>query len=110
MHYLIYLFFRGKAPALLPQGVPQLHPWELGGSLELSLCNAGGIWFKTPLSVGDANTAHKLQRPGVWGSLQSSFALGIPTKPPGSLLPNIGKVARPLGWGQALYRAAPKGF
>jgi len=112
MHYLIYLFiyFWGKAPALLPQGVPQLQPWELGGSLELSLHNTGGIWFKTLLPVVGANTALMLQRLGVWGSLQSSFAPGIPTKPPGSLLPDIGKVAHPLGWGWALYWAAPKGF
>jgi len=52
----------------------------------------------------------RLQRPGVWGSPQSSFALGIPTKPPGSLQPDIGKVAHPLGWRRAPYQAAPKGF
>ena len=43
LHYLFFFFFRGKAPALLPLGVPQHHLWELGGSLELSLRNAGGI-------------------------------------------------------------------
>ena len=57
-------------------------------SLELSLPSLAGIWFKTPLPVGGANTAalipkgdvvsrhprgyaefhHQLQRPGVWGS------------------------------------------
>jgi len=56
-------------------------------SLELSLPSPTGIWFKTPLPVGGANTAtlipmgemvsrhprgyaefrHRLQRPGVWG-------------------------------------------
>jgi len=105
-----FFFFRGKAPALLPLGVPQLQPWGLGGSLELSLRNAGGIWFKTPLPVGGTNTAHRLQRPGVWGLPQDSLAPGIPTKPPGSLLPDIGKVAHPLGWRQVPYWAAPKGL
>ena len=38
-----FFFFRGKAPALLPRGVPQHYPWELGGSLELSLRYADGI-------------------------------------------------------------------
>ena len=58
-------------------------------SLELSLPSPAGIWFKTPLSVGDTNTAPlalipkdemvswrpeeiaetpRLQWPGVWGS------------------------------------------
>ena len=52
----------------------------------------------------------RLQRPGVWGSPQNSLALGIPTKPPGSLQPDIGKVACPCRWGKAPYRATPKGF
>jgi len=53
----IYLFFSGQGTGSATQRVPQHRPWELGGSLELSLRNAGGIWFKTLLSVGDANTA-----------------------------------------------------
>ena len=78
MHYLffIFLFFQGKAPALLPvcpgpvrgNGLPapsnvkeqQRRPTssrEPCSSLELSLCDAAGIWFKTPLPVGGANTA-----------------------------------------------------
>ena len=47
-------------------------------SLELSLPSPAGIWFKTLLPVGGANTVNdlaarrpkpwRLQRPGVWGS------------------------------------------
>jgi len=53
----IFFFFLGQGTGSATQRVPQHQPWELSGSLELSLHNAGGIWFKTPLSVGDANTA-----------------------------------------------------
>jgi len=91
-------------------------------SLELSLPSPTGIWFKTPLPVGGANTVNdlaarrpkpqRLQRPGVWGSPISPGASGgkwspgpqdrtpqqrsgrsdrgIPTKPAGGLLSNIG--------------------
>jgi len=67
-------------------------------SLELSLPSPTGIWFKTPLPVGGANTAtlipmgemvsrhprglaefhHRLQRPGVWGSPATGVAVEYP--------------------------------
>ena len=87
-------------------------------SLELSLPSPAGIWFKTPLPVGGTNTAPltpanqgemvshhpdvlaeapRLQWPGVWGSPMAMENHGIPTKPVGGLLSNIGKVAPALG-------------
>jgi len=76
-------------------------------SLELSLPSPAGIWFKTPLPVGGANTAELSPRgelvsrhPRI-GLLSTSEARsvgvasgrsdrGIPTKPAGGLLSNIG--------------------
>ena len=76
-------------------------------SLELSLPSPTGIWFKTPLPVGGANTA-ELPPEGVLvsqqprGKLLSTSEAGsvgvadewsihrIPTKPAGGLLSGIG--------------------
>jgi len=76
-------------------------------SLELSLPSPAGIWFKTPLPVGGANTA-ELPPEGELVSRQPRGKLlstsearsvgvasglsdrGIPTKPAGGLLLNLG--------------------
>ena len=77
-------------------------------SLELSLLSPAGIWFKTPLPVGGANTAELLPMGELVsrhprGRLLSASEAGsvgvtngwsnrrIPTKPAGGLLPGIGK-------------------
>jgi len=62
-------------------------------SLELSLPSPAGIWFKTLLSVGDTNTPTTQCGFRGWecGGCQQSEDCGIPTKPVGGLLSNIGK-------------------
>jgi len=100
-------------------------------SLELSLLSPAGIWFKTLLPVGGANTAlltltHKgevvSQHPSVdwlrlqgfrgWecGGRRQSEDCGIPTKPVGGLLSDIGKVAPVHGRTGAPYRTTLKWF
>ena len=90
-------------------------------SLELSLPSPTGIWFKTPLPVGGANTVKLLP----WGELVSRHPRGrllltseagsvgvttnwsdrgIPTKPAGGLLSDIGCVGPYL---QLVGRAVP---
>jgi len=76
-------------------------------SLELSLPSPAGIWFKTPLPVGGANTAELLARgelvsrhpreellstseAGSVGVANGRSDRGIPTKPAGGLLSDIG--------------------
>jgi len=76
-------------------------------SLELSLPSPAGIWFKTPLPVGGANTAELPPRgelvsqhprgrlmstseAGSVGVASNQNDRGIPTKPAGGLLSNIG--------------------
>jgi len=76
-------------------------------SLELSLPSPAGIWFKTPLPVGGANTAKLLPRgelvswhprgklllaseAGSVGVTIDQSDRGIPTKPAGGLLSDIG--------------------
>ena len=75
-------------------------------SLELSLPSPAGIWFKTPLPVGGANTAalslkgelvsrrpreypgpFQLQRPGVWGSLATGVVVEYPLNLRGASCP-----------------------
>jgi len=92
-------------------------------SLELSLLPPAGIWFKTPLPVGGTNTLcrrqdlhqicllHTTKFSGrECGGCQQFIFCGIPTKPAGGLPPDIGKVAPPLRWDGAPYRAALKEF
>jgi len=76
-------------------------------SLELSLLSPAGIWFKTPLPVGGANTVELPPRgevvsrhprgrllstseAGSVGVANSWSDCGIPTKPAGGLLSDIG--------------------
>ena len=77
-------------------------------SLELSLPSPAGIWFKTPLPVGGANTAHCFSKerwspspqekvPVIVASEAGSVGVasgwsdrGIPTKPAGGLLSGVG--------------------
>ena len=76
-------------------------------SLELSLPSPAGIWFKTPLPVGGANTVKLLPRgelvsrhprdellstseAGSVGVANGRSDRGIPTKPAGGLLSDIG--------------------
>ena len=78
---------------------------EQTGSLELSLQSPAGIWFKTPLPVGGANTASqgslpgaafpKLQRPGVWGSPNSSFSMEYPLNLQGAACPTLARWSNP---------------
>ena len=75
-------------------------------SLELSLPSPAGIWFKTPLPVGGANTAAlslrgkmvsrcpreypdppQLQRPGVWGSPAVGVTMEYPLNLQGASCP-----------------------
>jgi len=81
-------------------------------SLELSLPSPAGIWFKTLLSVGDTNTPTTRCefRGRECGGRQQSEDCGIPTKPAGGLLSDIGKVAPTHGRAGALYRTALKVF
>ena len=76
-------------------------------SLELSLPSPAGIWFKTPLPVGGANTAKpppkgelvsrqprgklpSTSEAGSVGVADEWSTCGIPTKPAGGLLSGIG--------------------
>jgi len=76
-------------------------------SLELSLLSPAGIWFKTPLPVGGANTTElppkgelvsrhpggRLLSASEAGSVEVASGWsnrGIPTKPAGGLLSDIG--------------------
>ena len=68
-------------------------------SLELSLPSPAGIWFKTPLPVGGANTVNdlaarrpkprRLQRPGVWGSPMTGAAMEYPLNLQGASCPTL---------------------
>ena len=77
-------------------------------SLELSLLSPTGIWFKTPLPVGGANTAASvikgrdghlspseysdtpwLQRPGVWGSPAARVTEEYPLNLQGASCPTL---------------------
>jgi len=77
-------------------------------SLELSLPSPAGIWFKTPLPVGGANTAEpppkgelvsrhprgrllSASEAGSVGVANGRSDRGIPTKPAGGLLSDIGE-------------------
>jgi len=81
-------------------------------SLELSLLSPAGIWFKTPLPVRGTNTSNTQHgfRGRECGGRQQPEDCGIPTKPAGGLLSNIGKVAPTHGRIGVLYRTAIKGF
>jgi len=61
-------------------------------SLELSLLSPAGIWFKTPLPVGGANTAvhTSASEAGSVGVAIGQRDRGIPTKPAGGLPLDIG--------------------
>jgi len=82
-------------------------------SLELSLLSPAGIWFKTPLPVGGANTAVsdllgvkwspgtqkkeqiypiQLQRPGVWGSPTAGTVAEYPLNQWGASCPTLALV------------------
>ena len=76
-------------------------------SLELSLPSPAGIWFKTPLPVGGANTANnlvahrpkprRLQRPGVWGSPPSRILREYPLNLQGASCPTLARWSQTLG-------------
>ena len=77
-------------------------------SLELSLPSPAGIWFKTPLPVGGTNTPITQYefRGRECGGHHQPEGCGIPTKPAGGLLSDLGKVAPALGWAGVPYRTA----
>ena len=99
-------------------------------SLELSLPSPAGIWFKTPLPVGGANTAAlppmgemvsrhpkgyaeipgQLQRLGVWGSPSIGATKEYPLNLRGASCPTLAMVTPACDWQGMPYQTAQKLF